>query len=283
MMSYKFSGEPKMMPKKLVLDTKAFADEACGASNFIEEMKGYATIVDTNDDLNVRLDDFQFLLSEMIAPTFNCTLEMKPNRWYSVMDVKCYDEEGNDIFEDQREMIGQTNPLDITFEAEKIIVKEDEVVEVPRTSDEGCSYVPTVTPTTVAPTTQAPTTQAPTTQAPTTQAPTTQAPTTQAPTTQAPTTQAPTTQPPTPKPTPKPTPAPTPKPTPAPTPKPTPTPTPAPTPKPTPAPTQQPTPAPKSHTWLWIIVGSVVVVLVIVLLVCCCSSGKTEETEKPLV
>ena len=283
-MSYQFSGEPKMTPKKAMLGATAFADTECGSANMIEEMRGYGTIVDSNGILNVRLDDFQFLLSEMSVPMFNCTLEMEANKWYSVMDVKCYDEQGEDIFADQREMIGQTTPMDITFKADEIIIKEDEdEMRAPRTSDEGCTAVPTtVAPTTVAPTTVAPTTVAPTTAAPTTAAPTTAAPTTAAPTTLPPTpkpTPKPTTLPPTPEPTPKPTPKPTPAPTPKPTPAPTPKPTPAPTPKPTPA----PTPAPKSHTWLWIIVGSVVVVLVIVLFVCCCSSGKKEESEKPLV
>ena len=149
-MSYQFSGEPKMTPKKAMLGATAFADTVCGSANMVEEMRGYGTIVDSNGILNVRLDDFQFLLSEMSVPMFNCTVEMEANKWYSVMDVKCYDEQGEDIFADQREMIGQTTPMDITFKADEIIIKEDEdEMRAPRTSDEGCTAVPT----TAAPTT----------------------------------------------------------------------------------------------------------------------------------
>ena len=244
-MSYQFSGEPKMTPKKVMLGATAFADTECGSANMVEEMRGYGTIVDSNGILNVRLDDFQFLLSEMSVPMFNCTLEMEANKWYSVMDVKCYDEQGEDIFADQREMIGQTTPMDITFKADEIIIKEDEdEMRAPRTSDEGCTAVPTtMAPTTAAPTTVAPTTAVPTTMAPTTTAPTTVAPTTTAPTTVAPTTHAPTTLPPTPKPTPEPTPKPTKK--------------------------------PINMMIIYITVGVVAVIVLTILIICCCKgSGK---------
>ena len=275
----------------IVQSANAYMQNTCDEDMFLMA----ATIMATREAANgvektwnLRPYDVLIKASQTYISTITCEEPMIPMKEYHVTDLKCKDDQGEDPFADQKEMIGQVEEVKMTFTAASVILEIDvgETMELARSSAEGCTGAPTVAPTTVAPTTVAPTTVTPTTVAPTTVTPTTVAPTTVAPTTVAPTTVAPTTVAPTtvapttvapttvaPTTVAPTTVAPT---TVAPTPKPTPVP-----PKPTPTP--KPTPKPANYT-IWYILGGVVVVVVIICLACCCKkSNKSDEGKLPLV
>ena len=312
-------GEPGKDADKMALKNDGYVGTTCDQEQFMMTMTVKGTRQENNGidkKYQILVDDVTIVPSEMYLSTVTCTEPMVAMKEYSVKDLDCKDQEGNDPFEDQKEMIGQAQELEMTFTETDVSIKQDDEdpIVLGRSSAVGCGSAPTPAPT-QPPTTQPPTTQPPTTQPPTTQPPTTQPPTTQPPTTQPPTeppttlppttqppTEPPTTQPPTPAPTTlPPTPAPTTlPPTPAPTtlpptqpptqPPTTLPPTPRPThpPHPTHPPTQPPTPTPTekpSNNMVWYIIGGVVfVVIIVICIMCCCKKSEKEKNDKtPLV
>lgn len=298
-------GEPGKDADKMALKNDGYVGTTCDQEQFMMTMTVKGTRQENNGidkKYQILVDDVTIVPSEMYLSTVTCTEPMVAMKEYSVKDLDCKDQEGNDPFEDQKEMIGQAQELEMTFTETDVSIKQDDEdpIVLGRSSAVGCGSAPTPAPT-QPPTTQPPTTQPPTTQPPTTQPPTepptTLPPTTQPPTTQPPTepptTQPPTTQPPTPAPTTlPPTPAPTTlPPTQPPTQPPTtlpPTPRPTHPPHPTHPPTQPPTPTPTekpSNNMVWYIIGGVVLVVIIVIcIMCCCKKSEKEKNDKtPLV
>ena len=312
-------GEPGKDADKMALKNDGYVGTTCDQEQFMMTMTVKGTRQENNGidkKYQILVDDVTIVPSEMYLSTVTCTEPMVAMKEYSVKDLDCKDQEGNDPFEDQKEMIGQAQELEMTFTETDVSIKQDDEdpIVLGRSSAVGCGSAPTPAPT-QPPTTQPPTTQPPTTQPPTTQPPTTQPPTeppttlpptTQPPTTQPPTepptTQPPTTQPPTPAPTTlPPTPAPTTlPPTQPPTQPPTtlpptqppttlpPTPRPTHPPHPTHPPTQPPTPTPTekpSNNMVWYIIGGVVfVVIIVICIMCCCKKSEKEKNDKtPLV
>ena len=298
-------GEPGKDADKMALKNDGYVGTTCDQEQFMMTMTVKGTRQENNGidkKYQILVDDVTIVPSEMYLSTVTCTEPMVAMKEYSVKDLDCKDQEGNDPFEDQKEMIGQAQELEMTFTETDVSIKQDDEdpIVLGRSSAVGCGSAPTPAPT-QPPTTQPPTTQPPTTQPPTTQPPTepptTLPPTTQPPTTQPPTepptTQPPTTQPPTPAPTTlPPTPAPTTlPPTQPPTQPPTtlpPTPRPTHPPHPTHPPTQPPTPTPTekpSNNMVWYIIGGVVfVVIIVICIMCCCKKSEKEKNDKtPLV
>ena len=307
-------GEPGKDADKMALKNDGYVGTTCDQEQFMMTMTVKGTRQENNGidkKYQILVDDVTIVPSEMYLSTITCTEPMVAMKEYSVKDLDCKDQEGNDPFEGQKEMIGQAQELEMTFTETDVSIKQDDEdpIVLGRSSAVGCGSAPTPAPT-QPPTTQPPTTQPPTTQPPTeppttlppttqppTQPPTTLPPTTQPPTTQPPTepptTQPPTTQPPTPAPTTlPPTPAPTTlPPTQPPTQPPTtlpPTPRPTHPPHPTHPPTQPPTPTPTekpSNNMVWYIIGGVVLVVIIVIcIMCCCKKSEKEKNDKtPLV
>ena len=293
-------GEPGKDADKMALKNDGYVGTTCDQEQFMMTMTVKGTRQENNGidkKYQILVDDVTIVPSEMYLSTVTCTEPMVAMKEYSVKDLDCKDQEGNDPFEDQKEMIGQAQELEMTFTETDVSIKQDDEdpIVLGRSSAVGCGSAPTPAPT-QPPTTQPPTTQPPTTQPPT-EPPTTLPPTTQPPTTQPPTepptTQPPTTQPPTPAPTTlPPTPAPTTlPPTQPPTQPPTtlpPTPRPTHPPHPTHPPTQPPTPTPTekpSNNMVWYIIGGVVLVVIIVIcIMCCCKKSEKEKNDKtPLV
>ena len=293
-------GEPGKDADKMALKNDGYVGTTCDQEQFMMTMTVKGTRQENNGidkKYQILVDDVTIVPSEMYLSTVTCTEPMVAMKEYSVKDLDCKDQEGNDPFEDQKEMIGQAQELEMTFTETDVSIKQDDEdpIVLGRSSAVGCGSAPTPAPT-QPPTTQPPTTQPPTTQPPT-EPPTTLPPTTQPPTTQPPTepptTQPPTTQPPTPAPTTlPPTPAPTTlPPTQPPTQPPTtlpPTPRPTHPPHPTHPPTQPPTPTPTekpSNNMVWYIIGGVVfVVIIVICIMCCCKKSEKEKNDKtPLV
>ena len=293
-------GEPGKDADKMALKNDGYVGTTCDQEQFMMTMTVKGTRQENNGidkKYQILVDDVTIVPSEMYLSTITCTEPMVAMKEYSVKDLDCKDQEGNDPFEGQKEMIGQAQELEMTFTETDVSIKQDDEdpIVLGRSSAVGCGSAPTPAPT-QPPTTQPPTTQPPTTQPPT-EPPTTLPPTTQPPTTQPPTepptTQPPTTQPPTPAPTTlPPTPAPTTlPPTQPPTQPPTtlpPTPRPTHPPHPTHPPTQPPTPTPTekpSNNMVWYIIGGVVLVVIIVIcIMCCCKKSEKEKNDKtPLV
>ena len=274
-------GEPGKDADKMALKNDGYVGTTCDQEQFMMTMTVKGTRQENNGidkKYQILVDDVTIVPSEMYLSTITCTEPMVAMKEYSVKDLDCKDQEGNDPFEGQKEMIGQAQELEMTFTETDVSIKQDDEdpIVLGRSSAVGCGSAPTPAPT------QPPTTQPPTTQPPTTQPPT-EPPTTQPPTTQPPT-PAPTTLPPTPAPTTLP---PTQPPTQPPTTLP-PTPRPTHPPHPTHPPTQPPTPTPTekpSNNMVWYIIGGVVLVVIIVIcIMCCCKKSEKEKNDKtPLV
>ena len=244
-------GDLNQDPTRIAMGAGTYMSSNCDATTWYMSVYMNTTLTAINDiskTFNATVTSIQAAISQAVISSMNCTAGMEPSRRYNVMDVSCLDEEGHDMFQEFREMIGTSETSLMVRNATSLVIGDEDPIVIPYINAEGCSSAPT----------QAPTTQPPT--QPPTQRPTTQPPT-------QPPTQGPTTLPPTPKPTPEPTPKPTPEPTPKPTPEPTP--------KPTTEPTPKPTKKPINMMIIYIAVGVVAVIVLTILIICCCKgSGK---------
>ena len=256
---YQVDGPLNADPTDLYLSVQTFMDVECNSTTEFLSLNTSYTLAAQNDiekTFTATATNAFFKATELFIQGMNCTPALVIGQYYSVLDVNCTDESGEDPFADARASIGNSSSLYFSRNSTGLTISDgSEPLYLPYLNSVGCSgttVTPTTSPTTIPPTTSpTPTTVPPTTPPTPTTIPPTIPPT-------------PTTVPPTTPPTPTTIP-----------------PTIPPTSQPTAQPTEKPTKAPMNMMLILIITGVVVLlVIVLILIICCCKKSGSNTNSR---
>ena len=168
---YQVDGPLNADPTDLYLSVQTFMDVECNSTTEFLSLNTSYTLAAQNDiekTFTATATNAFFKATELFIQGMNCTPALVIGQYYSVLDVNCTDESGEDPFADARASIGNSSSLYFSRNSTGLTISDgSEPLYLPYLNSVGCSgttVTPTTSPTTIPPTTSpTPTTVPPTT------------------------------------------------------------------------------------------------------------------------
>ena len=124
-------------------DISVFIDNKCSDNALAEKLTMTGPLAIKNDvaksaEYTVEKVTVLFGLEAAVA-AFTCTEPLEVNKEYDITTLDCKDDEGKDPFEDLKKMIGEVQPMAITFAEKYMKIDGEEPLILNRLSDVGCT------------------------------------------------------------------------------------------------------------------------------------------------